>query len=83
VRAIGDLALVSGLAWLSWLSPLGWLRLTRAFAGERWWVFGLALGLVVVLAAAAASLAPDAIWALVCCRNASARPPPHLDYAAH
>jgi ABC-2 type transport system permease protein len=57
VRAVGDLGAASGLAWLSWLSPLGWMRQTRAFAGERWWVFGLALALAAVLAAAAAGLA--------------------------
>jgi ABC-2 type transport system permease protein len=33
---------------LPWLSPIGWSRLTRAFAGERWAVFGLAVGAVVV-----------------------------------
>jgi ABC-2 type transport system permease protein len=54
VRAIGDLSAASGgQAWLSWLSPLGWVRLTHAFADERWWVFALSLGLVVVLATAA------------------------------
>jgi ABC-2 type transport system permease protein len=54
VRAIGDLSGESGgQAWLSWLSPLGWVRLTRAFAGERWWVFAFSLGLVVVLVTAA------------------------------
>jgi ABC-2 type transport system permease protein len=28
MRAIGDLG--DGLGWLSWLSPLGWMRFTRA-----------------------------------------------------
>jgi len=41
------------LFWLSWLSPLGWVRLTRAFAGEQWWVFALFAGLIVALVAAA------------------------------
>lgn len=53
LRAPGDLA---GLSWLSWLSPVGWLRLTRAFAGEQWWVFALFVSLVVVLVAAAYAL---------------------------
>lgn len=57
VRAVGDLGAAAGLAWLSWLSPLGWMRLTRAFAGERWWLFGLVLGLAALLAAAAARVA--------------------------
>ncbi len=37
VRIIGD----SGTAWLSWCSPLGWMRFVDPFAEERWWVFGL------------------------------------------
>jgi ABC-2 type transport system permease protein len=42
--------------WLNWLTPLGWLRLTRAFAGERWWVFGLFAGLVAALVLVAFAL---------------------------
>jgi ABC-2 type transport system permease protein len=54
MRAVGDLGADSaGRAWLSWLSPLGWVRLTRAYADERWWVFALALGPVVVFSTAA------------------------------
>ncbi|MGE5373960.1 MAG: ABC transporter permease [Bacteroidota bacterium] len=37
IRVIGD----SGVPWLSWLSPLGWMRFVNPFAIERWWVFGL------------------------------------------
>ncbi len=53
LRAIGDLA---GPMWLSWLSPVGWMRLTRAFAGEQWWIFALFLGLLIALGAAAFAL---------------------------
>ncbi|MFJ2263448.1 ABC transporter permease [Streptomyces sp. NPDC087844] len=28
----------SGLTWLNWLSPLGWVTEMRAFADERWWI---------------------------------------------
>ena len=57
MRAAGDLSGAPGAeGWLSWLSPLGWVRLTRAFAGEQWWVFALPLGLVVGLFAAAYAL---------------------------
>jgi ABC-2 type transport system permease protein len=57
VRIIGDTAgRESGWSWLSWLSPLGWARLTRAFAGERWPVFALFLGLTVALITAAFAL---------------------------
>jgi ABC-2 type transport system permease protein len=54
LRAAGDTAGPDGaLGWLSWLSPVGWAQQTRPYADERWWVFGLALALVVVLAAVA------------------------------
>jgi ABC-2 type transport system permease protein len=44
MRAVGDVGgAEGGLAWLSWLSPIGWARLTRPFAGEQWWVFALFL----------------------------------------
>jgi ABC-2 type transport system permease protein len=45
LRAIGDSAGPGGPAWLSWASPLGWVELTRPFAGPRWWVLALSLGL--------------------------------------
>jgi ABC-2 type transport system permease protein len=53
LRVLGDGGERSGLSWLTWLSPLGWMRSIRPFAGERWWIFALFLGLVVVLTAAA------------------------------
>jgi ABC-2 type transport system permease protein len=56
LRALGDSGGKSGLGWLSWLSPMGWARFTRPFADERWWVFALFAGLVLVLCAAAFAL---------------------------
>ena len=57
LRAAGDTGgSDSGFGWLSWLSPIGWAQQTRAYAYERWWVFGLALALVVVLVAVAFAL---------------------------
>lgn len=57
-RAVGDLSGgPNAEGWLSWISPLGWLRLTRAFAGERWWVLGLSAGLIAICVAAAFWLA--------------------------
>jgi ABC-2 type transport system permease protein len=32
-------------AWPSWLSPIGWTTEVRPFAGDRWWVLSLPLGL--------------------------------------
>ncbi len=58
LRAVGDSGPPS-LSWLSWLSPLGWVELTRAFgsAGERWWVLMLPLATSAALVAAAFALA--------------------------
>jgi ABC-2 type transport system permease protein len=57
LRAAGDTAGSDGaLGWLSWLSPIGWAQQARSYAAERWWVFALAVALVVVLAAAAFAL---------------------------
>ena len=46
----------NGLSWLSWASPIGWVQQVRPFDDERWWVFALAAGAFVVLAAAAYAL---------------------------
>jgi ABC-2 type transport system permease protein len=47
LRAAGD---ASGPEWLTWISPLGWVQLVRAYAGERWWVLALPALLAGVLA---------------------------------
>ncbi len=52
LRAVGDLA-EQGPSVLSWLSPIGWNQQLRAFAGDRWWVLVLPLGLCAALVAVA------------------------------
>lgn len=52
LRALGD----TGPTWLSWLSPLGWAINMRAFAGERWWIAGLAVAFAALLTALAYGL---------------------------
>lgn len=52
LRAVGDMD-EHGMSWMSWLSPIGWMRLVRPFADERWWIFVLFVSLVIVLTAAA------------------------------
>jgi ABC-2 type transport system permease protein len=52
VRAAGD----AGGGALSWLSPLGWVKATHAFAGERWWPLLLCVAAFALLAAAAFAL---------------------------
>ncbi|SDM41657.1 ABC transporter permease [Allokutzneria albata] len=39
-----------------WFSPFGWVRHTRSFAGEQWWVFALFALLATVLVVAAFTL---------------------------
>lgn len=50
LRAVGDSAGRDGPRWLTWLSPVGWAELTRAFGSVRWWV--LVLPAVTAIAAA-------------------------------
>jgi ABC-2 type transport system permease protein len=57
LRVVGDAGGEEGsLSWLSWLSPLGWVHRVRPFAGEKWWVFALMTGTVILLMTAAYSL---------------------------
>ncbi|MEX1178235.1 MAG: hypothetical protein WEB09_07210 [Nitriliruptor sp.] len=48
IRAVADGAGDDGPTWLRWLSPVGWSTEVQPFAGERWWVLGVMLALVVV-----------------------------------
>ncbi|MFB7710394.1 ABC transporter permease [Streptomyces sp. NPDC056105] len=57
LRAAGDSGTADGSSLLTWLSPLGWLENTRAFADERWWVLLLSVAGVVAQGAAAYALA--------------------------
>jgi ABC-2 type transport system permease protein len=52
LRAAGD----SGSSWLAWLSPIGWAQQVRPYAGERWWVLGLAVLFTAAVAGAAYTL---------------------------
>src|SRR5581483_6895802 len=54
LRVVGDMGAYSGL---SWLSPVGWMRFVRPFAAERWWIFALFIGLVIVFCVCAYMLA--------------------------
>lgn len=56
LRAVGDST--SGASWLSWLSPIGWTTQIRAFAGDRWWLLGLALLAAVLIGAIGFRLLP-------------------------
>jgi ABC-2 type transport system permease protein len=58
LRAAGDTSGQAGgsLAWLSWMSPIGWVQRIRRYGDERWWLVALAAGLTAVLAALAVAL---------------------------
>jgi ABC-2 type transport system permease protein len=53
LRAVGDVGEQSGL---SWLSPIGWMQQIRPFADERWSIFALFIGAVIVLTGTAFAL---------------------------
>ncbi|MFF2251167.1 ABC transporter permease [Streptomyces sp. NPDC058142] len=57
LRAAGDSGTADGSSVLTWLSPLGWLENTRAFADERWWVLLLFVAGVAAQGVAAYGLA--------------------------
>jgi ABC-2 type transport system permease protein len=48
VRGVGDSGGSHGLAWVTWLSPIGWAELVRPFGGERWWVLALPVAATAV-----------------------------------
>ena len=77
MRGIGD---VTGAKWLSWLSPLGWARFTRAYGGEQWWVFLLMFGFAggVSVAAYALSARRDMYAGLLPARSGPAVAAPSL-----
>lgn len=56
LRAVADGSASGGLAWLSWLSPIGWGQQARPFAGDRLWPLGLAAVVAALLAAVAVRL---------------------------
>jgi ABC-2 type transport system permease protein len=57
-RVAGDSGGANGsLAWISWLSPLGWTRLSRPFVSERWWIFAMVAVVTAALALAAFAIA--------------------------
>ena len=53
LRAVGD----SSDGTLSWISPIGWVQASRAYADERWWPLALTLVVAVALGTAARALA--------------------------
>ena len=54
LRAVGDSSETA--TWLSWLSPIGWVQQTRAFADERWWALLVPLVVGLGLISLAVSL---------------------------
>ncbi|WP_238006263.1 ABC transporter permease [Dactylosporangium sp. AC04546] len=49
VRGVADVA-GGGLAWLSWVSPLGWVYQIHAYTDNRWWILALAVAATLGLA---------------------------------
>jgi len=61
LRGLGDMSAAQdgGLAWLSWLSPLGWSQQTAPFTLDRWWPLAFSVVFAVVTAAAGYRLQSD------------------------
>ncbi len=80
LRAVGDSADATGPRWLSWLSPIGWAELVRAFGSVRWWVLALPLAFGAVAAAASAVLAANRDYdaGVIVARNGRAQAPASL-----
>lgn len=57
IRAIGDASPQGKLAWISWVSPIGWWQQSRPFQGDRWWPLAPLLCLAVLLLGVALALA--------------------------
>ncbi|MFK4087643.1 ABC transporter permease [Kribbella sp. NPDC020789] len=59
LRATGDTSAHTDgpLAWLSWLSPVGWAQRIHPYGDNRWWLGGLMLVATVVLVVVAVQLA--------------------------
>ncbi|MFC0599833.1 ABC transporter permease [Streptomyces palmae] len=55
LRIVGDLSAESNgtVAWMSWLSPIGWVQRLRPYADEQWWVLALIIGATGALLALA------------------------------
>ncbi|MGN0095471.1 MAG: ABC transporter permease [Corynebacterium sp.] len=54
IRGLGDMSALQqghdgGVAWLSWLSPLGWSQQTAPYTLDRWWPLLFAVGTTVIL----------------------------------
>jgi ABC-2 type transport system permease protein len=48
-RLVGDSSGDDGPAWLTWLSPVGWIEKARAYADNQWWVLGLMAAISIAL----------------------------------
>ncbi|UBU08597.1 hypothetical protein [Nonomuraea gerenzanensis] len=56
VMLAAAVAHTGGVPALAWLTPFGWVRLTRPYAGDHWWALGPVVLFVAVLTAAAYTL---------------------------
>jgi ABC-2 type transport system permease protein len=56
LRLVGDAGGATGPDWLTWLSPVGWIEKTRAYADDNWWVLGLMALTSIVLVVVAYAL---------------------------
>ena len=80
LRAVGDSS--TGLSWLSWLSPIGWAERFQPFAGERWEVLLLPVGLHLSCSRRSPPCSSGGTWAPGCWRPGWDRPRRRRGWAA-
>lgn len=80
LRVVGDAGTASGLGFLSWLSPIGLAQQVRPFAGERWELVAVLVGVAVVLVGVAQTISArrDVGEGMLATRRGPARAPRSL-----
>ena len=56
LRMAGDVGKLNGPSWISWLTPFGWIQHIHLYGNQRWWIFVLFAGVVVLLVSCAVAL---------------------------
>jgi ABC-2 type transport system permease protein len=56
LRMAGDVGEEDGPSWVSWLTPFGWIQHIHLYGNQRWWIFVLFAGVVVLFVSCAIAL---------------------------
>jgi len=56
LRMAGDVGEEDGPSWVAWLTPFGWIQHIHLYGNQRWWIFVLFAGVVVLFVSCAIAL---------------------------